>query len=696
MWRPGPTRRNELCNACGIKWRRHHQRPDTLLPSAPSPAVTVSNSQTNVQVRANLTDSWWLQLAWLALHLSHLTAMTYVYTQLPTRLLLLLRQTTVRLSGQASLSALHTCSIPVAVKMASHLLIMSEMSQLCTIYAWLMRWPACLQNGEGFPKAVLTSQARARAELCGLQTCYKQSPAAATPPAPAGAEGAAGFANASGTRGQSSPAAASQARLAQEVSTELARQSACAPAQPLAVATAGGSAAVAAAAGRHAALPGSSRQAPPAHTAASRAGPVARTAAEAGSAAAGAGQADASAAEVGPAEAAAEVGLARGPAEAGHACRTAVPGASCAACRKVVPEGSSTGSLPGGQAGVSGSSAAVRISSGAVNQAADKSDIVGPVQDRTECHRRIPGLISGCDSSELMCWEAATGCPFSLRAAGCPPAALGSSKHMAAAVDAADAAPQKQAGAAELRLAPGANLPELAAVHAESGATQQQAGPAEVRCPCPAVAVQPAAVAAQMAAGSRTATAAKEASAAAPTADAAPQQQTGAAELRCPGPEVIVQPAAVAVQTAAGVHKQASAAAQAADAAPQQQAAPAQLTELRCPNSAVAVQSAAEAMQTAVGLHGQASAAAHALSPAPQLQTGLAEPCGDKPADAAKPLDAKVKASSKFGDRARAAAAWQALAQSNKGPGLPAAASTKKTGGAVPLQQGGSMQGELD
>ena len=57
MWRPGPMRRNELCNACGIKWRRHHQRPDTLLPSAPSPAVTVSNSQAEVQVRANLTDS---------------------------------------------------------------------------------------------------------------------------------------------------------------------------------------------------------------------------------------------------------------------------------------------------------------------------------------------------------------------------------------------------------------------------------------------------------------------------------------------------------------------------------------------------------------------------------------------------------------------------------------------------------------
>ena len=63
MWRPGPTRRNELCNACGIKWRRQrHQRTDTVVPSAarhkpaPSPAATVSNSQAEVQVRADLTD----------------------------------------------------------------------------------------------------------------------------------------------------------------------------------------------------------------------------------------------------------------------------------------------------------------------------------------------------------------------------------------------------------------------------------------------------------------------------------------------------------------------------------------------------------------------------------------------------------------------------------------------------------------
>ena len=322
-----------------------------------------------------------------------------------------------------------------------------------------------------------------------------------------------------------------------------------------------------------------------------------------------------------------------------------MPGASCAACSKVVPKASSTGSLPAWHAGVSGSSAAVRISSGAVNHTADKPDIVSPVQDRTECHRRIPGLISGCNSSELMCGEAWTGSHFSLCAAGCPPAEPGSSKLMAAAVNAADAAPHKQAGAAELRLAPDASLPELAAVHAQSSAPQQQAGPAEVRCPCP---------------------------------------------------EGIVQPAAVAVQTAAGVHKQASAAAQAADAAPQQQAALAQLTELRCDSPAVAVQPAAAAVQTAVGLHRQASDAAHAACPAPQLQTGSAEPCGNNPADFANPLEAEVKASSKFGNRARAAAAWQALAQSNKGPTLRAGASTKKTGAAVPLQQGGSMQGELD
>ena len=635
---------------------------------------------------------------------------------------------------------------------------------------------------------MLTSQAKARAELCGLQNCSEESPAATTPPATAGAEGAAGIAHASGTSSQSSAADVLQPRLAQESSTELAKQPAGAPAQPLAVAAAGGSSTVlAAAAGRHAALPGGSRHVSPAHTApgeasasavqsgtatgpyvaaaaglqsrrmmqqvapptsgrvsgqsaqqqcgprgarpaswrwnpkrlsrsmsassgvrvrppgsrgrvmpttaqrstdrkprarhenpcatrgnpcgqrvrqsgarageleglragavgstdAVGAGPRAWTAVEAGSAAAGAGQADGSGAEARPAGAAvAEVGWARGAAEAGHANRTLVPGASCAAGSKVVPKASSTGSLPAGQAGIGGISSAVGVCSAVVNQAADKTDFVGPVHARTECHQLIPGLISGCDSSELMCGDSLTGSQSSLGAARGQPAAPGSSKHMAAAVDAADAAPQMQAGAAELRPVAGACPPEPAAVHAQDGAPQQQAGPAE---------------------------------------------------LRCPGPAVAVQPAAVAMQVAAGVRKQASAAAHAADAAPRQ-AALAQLTELTRPSPEEAVQPAAAAVQMAAGVHKQASAAAHAADAVPQQQAGPAEPSGDKPADAAKPLDAEVKVNSKFGNRARAAAAWQALARSSKGLEMPAAASTHETGSAVPLQQDGSMYGEL-
>ena len=590
----------------------------------------------------------------------------------------------------------------------------------------------------------------------------------------------AGTAHACRTRGQSPPAAASLPRLALEVATELARQPAGAPAQPQAVAAAASSAVLAAAAGKHAALPGSSQQAPPSLTAAGKsstptvqtgtatglsmaavagpgsgrllqqvapkasvkvsgqsapqqcgprgarpapwrwlqkrlsrtmsaisgvrvmppgstrrslpstaqratdrkpratrgdpcgtrgtpyaqrvcqlgakiegpaglgagavgstgaagAGPCARTAAEAGSVTAGAGQADGSAAEAGPAgAAAAEAGQARGAAEAGHASGTAVPGASCAACSEGAPKAGSTGFLPARRAGIGGSSAPVRISSVAGNQAADKSDIMGPVNDRTECPQRIPGLISGCDSSELMCGESLTS-QSSLCAAGCPP---GSSKHAAAAVDAADPAPQKQAGAAELRLAPGASSPEPAAVHAQEAAPQKQAAPAELRCPSPAV-------------------------------------------------------GAVVVQTAVDLHMHTSAAGHAADATPQQQAAPAQLTELRCPSPTVAVQPAAVVVQTAADLHRQASAAAHAADAAHEPQAGPAESSGGRPADSAKPLDVEVKANNKFGNGARAAAAWQALAWSKKGLETPAAAFIHKAGRAVPLELGGSLHGEL-
>ena len=772
---------------------------------------------------------------------------TCMYTQIPDQLPLITGY--VRLQGQASLSAVHTRCMPVPILMQCRPSPHHDItSQLCTIWQGLCDGLLALQVVDGFPKAVQTLQAKARAELCGLQNCSKQSPAAAAaaaaPPALAGVEGAAGIAQASETRRQSSPAAAAQPRLLPEASAELAGQPARTPAQPLALAAAGGNAFPAAAAGRHAALPGSSGQAPPVLTAAAKAsvpalqtgtagglpvaaaaglesrrllqrvarkasgkvsgqsapqqrgprgiwpaswrwpqmrrsgtmaassrvrvmppgstgtslppraqraterkrathgdsraarripsaqrvkqsvakvresaglgagpvssfdaagaGPCVRTAAEAGSPAAGAGQADGSAAEAAPAgAAAAEVSWARGGAEAGHASRTAVPGANCAASSKGPHKAGSTGSVPAGQAGVGGSSSAVGACSAAVNPAAGKSDLVGPVHDRTECHQRVPGLISGCDSSELMSGECLTGSQSSWGTAGVQPAAPGSSKHTAAAVDAADAASQKHTAAAvdaadaapqnhmaaavdaayaapqnHMAAAVGAAYaaPQnhmAAAVDAAYAAPQKQAGAAELR-------LAPRATSPELAA----------------VQNGAPQQQAAPAEPMCSSPAVAVQPAAVAVQTAAGLHEQASAAVPAADA--KKQAAPAQLTELRCSSPAGAVQPAAVAVQATAGLHKQASAADHAADAAPQQQAAPAEPSGDRPAEPAKPLDAEVKASSKFGNRARAAAAWEALARSSKRLGMPAAPSTPKAGGAAPLQHGGRVHGELN